>query len=436
MNDTPLRYAYVRSPRELSDLIDRLEGAETVAFDTEFVSEHSYRPELCLIQVAADGVLAAIDTLAIDDVTPFWRFLVEHDHQTVVHAGREEFRFVRTATDRHPEDWFDVQIAAGLVGFDYPAALGNLLGTYVGVQVAKGEARTDWRRRPLAPAQIEYALQDVLHLEELRNVLEDRLEKLGRLEWLYSEIDSWQVEQLALESNERWIRGAGIGSLSPRMLAVYREVWLWRESEAARRDQPLRRVLRDDLLVELAKRRTADPKSIRMIRGLDRGDLQGQIPALARAVERGLSLPETELPQLDKTPAPPQMTLLVQFLSSALGSVCRHAQVASSLVGTANDLRDFLADRMGLRRDESEPPALAQGWRAEVIGSRIDEIISGKLAVRVARPKADDPLGFIPVTEAMLDEETRVGGKKTSEKSRPRSGQRRRPSDEPRDGGR
>src|SRR5262249_43174827 len=155
----------------------------------------------------------------------------------------------------------------------------------LGQRLNKGETRTDWRRRPLSAGQIEYALDDVRYLFAMASKLRKRLEELNRIEWLATEMASWQADVMASRSDDRSWRVWGISSMSRRNLAVVRELWRWREQEAERRDCPTRHVLRDDLIIELAKRRSADPKQMRALRGMERGDLQRALPQLAGAVE-------------------------------------------------------------------------------------------------------------------------------------------------------
>jgi ribonuclease D len=385
-------YQHITTPKQLAEFVGRLAGAETIAFDTEFVSEHTYRSDLCLIQVAAGGELAVIDPLAAGETKTFWEAIADGRHETIVHAGREELVFCLAATGRRPSRLFDIQIAAGLVGYEYPAGYGALLGKLLGERPQKGETRTDWRRRPLSRQQIEYALDDVRYLPAMRDRLHDRLAALGRIEWMQTEMTAWQDEVEAARTAERWRRVSGTNGLSSRSLAVVREMWRWREAEAERRDSPVRRVLRDDLIVELAKRRSADPKQIRAIRGLERGDLQRFIPKIAEHIAQALELPDAECPRGERRETPNQLNLLGQFLSSALTSICRSAEIAPSIVGSASDVRDLIAYRLGFGGDE--PPLLARGWREEIVGQLIEDLLAGHKSIRIADPNSDHPLVF------------------------------------------
>jgi ribonuclease D len=339
--------------------------------------------------------MALIDPLTIDDMEPFWNALSEPGHETIVHAGRGELEFSFGAVGKPPAKLFDVQIAAGLVGIEYPAGYGTLLSRLLGRAANKDETRTDWRNRPLSQRQIEYALDDIRHLSAIRDLLHAKLEKLGRLGWLDEEMASWQEEIRWSLSQERWRRVSGHSGLTGRSLAIVRELWRWRETEAERRDCPPRRVLRDDLVIELAKRQTADLTRIEAVRGLERGDLKRQLPKIAEAIQRGLAIAADELPHSPRHEVAPQLSVLGQFLFSALGSICRKAQLAPGLVGTPNDVRELIAYRTE-PRDHVRQPLLAHGWRAEIVGQVFDDLLAGKLSVRITDPSSDSPLTFEP----------------------------------------
>jgi len=388
-------YANISNAERLASYCRRLAQARQIAFDTEFVAERTYRPVLCLVQVIADGELALIDPLEIDDLTPFWEAVVAPGHETIVHAGRGELEFCLHAVSKVPAGLFDVQIGAGLAGIEYPVGYGTLISKLLGEKPNKAETRTDWRRRPLSRRQIQYALDDIRHLPAIRDRLHGRLVELGRLSWMDEEMATWLEEVRWALSQERWRRVSGNSGLTSRGLAIVRELWRWRESEAQRRNCPSRRVLRDDLIVELARRQTADVTRIEAVRGLDRGDLKRHLGKMAEAIQRGLDLAEKDCPSTVRHESSPQLSVLGQYLFSALGSVCRQMDLAPTLVGTPNDIREWIGFRMsppGSRR----PPRLARGWRAGVVGQLFDDLLSGRTQIRVGDPNSDSPLVFEP----------------------------------------
>jgi ribonuclease D len=391
-----VHYESITTQSDLTAFCDRIARAARLAFDTEFVSEDTYMSDLCLIQVATDAELAIIDPRTVGDVRPFWEVLAANRPTVIAHAGREEYRFCRRAVGRGPDGLYDVQIAAGLVGLEYPASLQTLVGKVLGKTLPKGETRTDWRRRPLSRRQIEYALRDVAHLLALWDELHARLERLGRVGWLHQEMDAWRARIEEAEDRKRWRRVSGLSGMSSRQLAVARELWKWRESEARRRNQPPKRILRDDLLVELSRRKTADAKRIRAVRGLQHRHLKAYVPELAHCVATALALPDADCPQPVRRQSSPQSNVLAQLLSLAVAIRCRSLQVAPSLAATVQDVRDLIAHRLGSRSD-AEEPALARGWRAEVVGRLVHDLLAGRLVLRIAEPLSDDPVRFEPL---------------------------------------
>lgn len=387
-------YDLITTESQLGALVDRLAAHSHVAFDTEFVSEHTYRSQLCLIQVAAPDTLAVIDTLKVRELDPFWRLLTEPGRTTVVHAGREEMGFILQAIKARPSSLFDVQVASGLVDHDYPAGYASIVRRFLNLPTNKGETRTDWRQRPLTPAQLEYALDDVRHLEKLWKKLEGKLASSGRTAWMQDEMQSWQNDVEESFIRKRWRRVSGLSGLSRRELAIARELWHWRDSVAESRDMPPKRVLRDDLLVELCKRKSADERQISAIRGMQRSDLRHILRGLSEAIQRGLELPDEECPGGEKHRAPPpQLAVLGQFLATAIAGVCRQMHLAPALVGTSSDMRDLLAYKLGYWDDDDDrAPLLASGWRAEVVGSLVDDLLSGKASLRIGDVRSHDPL--------------------------------------------
>jgi len=313
-----------------------------------------------------------------------------------VHAGREEFLFIWRTLGDPPAHWCDVQIAAALTGMEYPAALGTLVGKLLGHTLPKGETRTDWRRRPLSRQQLDYAINDVLYLHEIHKQLWDRLDELDRRTWYQEEIAQWQTDVVATESQERWRRVSGISGLKSKALAIVRELWRWREEVARSRNRPPKRILRDDLIVELARRGTADVKRIRSVRGFNRGDLKKHMDDIADCIQRALDLPKEDLPGKKGRDVPKQLTVISQFLATALGSVCRRARVAPSITGSVQDMRELVAYLLKMPgwTNLQQPPKLDRGWRADVVGNKIERLLEGRLTIGISDPLSDEPLEF------------------------------------------
>jgi ribonuclease D len=388
----------ITTPAQLANFCDELSRADRIGFDTEFVSEDTFRPELCLIQVATQDRLAVIDPYTVGKLSQFWQMLSESRRATIVHAAREEVNFALHDGDRPPANLFDTQLAAGFCSTEYPSSYGGVVSKFLNRTPAKGEQRTDWRRRPLTAAQIDYALEDVRYLLPLHDELERQLTKYSRSEWFAEESATWLRELRESRERPRWRKVSGIGNLAGRSLAIVRELWMWRQAEAERRDVPPRRVLRDDLIVELAKRKSDQPDKIKAIRGMQVSGGKQALDQLAACIRRGLQAPLDEFTHGRRESMPSQLNLLGQFLSPALSSICRSANVATSLAGTATDVRDLIAYRLefGTWGDE-EPPILAQGWRADLVGHLIEDLLAGRKSIRIDDPLSEHPLAYDPV---------------------------------------
>lgn len=393
-----MKFEFIETPQQLANLADRVAQAQIVAFDTEFVSEDCFRPELCLIQAVVDGELALIDGMALGDCAPFWHALVSGSALSVTHAARAEFLFAYHATGQTLDRLFDIQVAAGFAGLEYPASYSNLVQRLTNRSIGKTETRSDWRRRPLNPAQLDYALQDVMHLPAMHLTLAGQLEKLGRVAWMEQEMRDWQEQIIGAEVNEPWRRLSGFSGLGRRSMAIAVGLWKWRERTAEKRNQPMRRILRDDLLIELARRETSKISQIKMLRGMERRNFDRDLPEIAAAITAAMDSSKDDWPERSGRGASgPDLSLLGQFLYSAFSVVCRDLNLATGLVGTVQDVRKLAAWHLKLDDPSEPPPRLARGWRGEIVGATIQEMLAGKWAISIDRPLNDQPLRLIEV---------------------------------------
>lgn len=390
-------FLWIEDSAVLEDWCRANRDCTLLGFDTEFVSEDSYRPELCLIQVKTHSGIAIIDPMIIDDLSCFWRMLTAPGRTVVVHAGREETLFSYRATEKQIPNLFDIQIAAGFLGLEYPASYAKLVQRVVGKSLDKEETRSDWRVRPLTRRQLEYAAQDVRDLLVIHDHFAERLYKHGRLEWLLQETRAKQEELYEFESSENWHRVSGVSALSGPHLSVARGIWNWRDQKAKEKNVPARRILRDDLLVELARRGSTDPKHLLSLRGMEYRNTKPLIPEIAQIIEESQKEPPPRWPKKFRYGKGQPPSMLTQFLSAAMAFICHHKHISPALVATADDLRDFVQFRLEPDHQPETLPALLNGWRAELVGHELDELLAGKLAIVLDNPKSPIPIKFMPV---------------------------------------
>jgi len=376
------------TPGELAACLEHLAACRRFAFDTEFVGENTYHPHLCLVQVATTERLYLIDPLTAGPLDAFWRLLVDPQNLVVVHAGREEVRLCRLWAGQTPGNFFDLQIAVGLVGLAYPLGAGPLINQLLGVQLAKAETLTEWRDRPLTQEQIRYAFDDVRYLLPAHERVAARLETLGRADWAREDFARMAAAVTPDEVPlEKWRKLRGLGSLDRRKLAVVRAIYNWREETAERLNRPSRTIVRDDLIVEIARRNPMRERDLQPIRGLPRREL----PAILQAVELARALPPEQCPRVaEREQDPPQVGLVANVLQAVLGDLCVRRELSPSLVATSADVKLLVRAQM----QGAPPPAeslLTQGWRAQHVLPDLLAVLEGRRSLRIANVRGDSP---------------------------------------------
>ena len=398
MPDIPGDGSFVTTSSALGELVDHIRAVGRFAFDTEFVSEDTFEPVLCLIQVATESRLAVVDPLKVGDLGPFWDAVIDPSIELVMHAAGEDLRICKLKTGTVPRRLFDVQIAAGLVGHGYPLSLGNLVHQTLKISLPGGETRTDWRRRPLSDAQLRYALDDVRHLLDLADLLGGRLDEMGRLAWADDEFSAF-LDGIDHRSDEdRWRRLSGLHLLNRRGLEVARRISDWRIEDARRSNRPLRSVLRDDLLIAIAKRQPATRRDLEALRDFNRPQLLSRAEEILGVIAQAQQVPPDQLPEpAGRHDDGPGLAMVVSLLAATLSQACAQAKIAVGLVGGAADLKELVRWYVE-GRDEARRPDLLQGWRAEVCGQTLLQVLSGRRALRIVDPEADVPVALDPVS--------------------------------------
>jgi ribonuclease D len=387
----------IATPLELQELVSHVRAEGRFGLDTEFVSEDTFEPVLCLIQVATRERLAVIDAQAVRDLSPFWDLVHDSSLTVVMHAAGEDMRICLLRTGRVPRRIFDVQIAAGLVGYSYPLSLLNLVSQVLRISLPGSETRTDWRRRPLTPAQLRYAADDVRYLLDLADHLELELAQMDRTGWAEEEFADFLAAVSNRAEEDRWRRLPGLHQLSRRGLETARRLFEWREELARRQNRPIRQIIRDDLLVAIAKRQPSSRRDLEALRDFNRPALLAKSHAILAAIEQARAVDERELPELRLRPDDsPGASTVANLLAAALGQHCAAGKVAASLAGSVSDLKHLIRWYSNGRPDHGRP-ALLTGWRGEFCGELLLEILEGRRTFRVVDPSCEYPVALDPV---------------------------------------
>lgn len=275
-------------------------GPGPIGIDTEADSLHRYRESLCLVQWCEGDDVAVLDPLALADLSPIRAILEDPGRRKVVHGGDYDVRLFRRELGIAPKGLFDTMIAARLCG-ERAFGLSSLLERRLGVVLDKAQQRADWARRPLPERMLAYAAEDTRHLVPLARILEAALDRLGRTEWAEEEFRRLEDVRWSPvpEDPERWRRVKGGGTLDRRGLGLLRAAWTWREERARRLDRPPFRVLREEILLEIARLQSADRERLAALEGVPRAWRVGGggLGELARLLEEGLALEPERLPE-------------------------------------------------------------------------------------------------------------------------------------------
>jgi ribonuclease D len=357
-------------------LVERLGGQERYAVDTEFHRERTYFPQVALVQIADDHGLALVDALKVD-LAPLSKVL-EGPGLAVMHAARQDMEVLDRACGAIPSRLIDTQIAAGFLGYTSPS-LATLLERELSLRLPKADRLTDWLRRPLDTAQLDYAAADVANLLQLHDILMDRVESLDRTAWVREACEELRTEYRGpRDPDEAWRRIKEIRHLRGSALAIAQSVAAWRERRAIESDQTPRFVLSDLGVVGVAGAVPSTVDELRSLRGVDgrnlRGGLAEELLEVVRASERSVPTrsPVSQVPEM-----PQELRPALPLVSAWVSQRARDLQMETSLLATRADLEGLLRGVPGAR--------LTLGWRAELVGEPIRRLVEGEATLAFDR---------------------------------------------------
>jgi ribonuclease D len=356
---------FVTTQDQLDTAIFRLQSASRLAVDTEFMREKTYYPQLCLVQVATDTDCFLVDPLAGLALDALYEVLADRTKLKILHAARQDLEVLQLGGRPVPAPVFDTQVAASMLGFPPQVGYAELVARQLGHSIDKAQTRTDWSRRPLTPAQLAYAADDVHHLLVLHTELAAALEARGRTAWVAE--DAAALEDPALyrtDPDDAWRRLKGLGRLRPREQAAARAIAGWREQRAIEADKPRGWILTDETLYALATRAPQSVTDLEEIRSLPpsvvrkRGE---ELVALIRSAIESTAAdsftPPSERPSPEENARVSRLQQIVREEAAALG-------LSPEVIATRRDVEALVF------RDRPES-ALLRGWRRAVIGEKL-----------------------------------------------------------------
>ncbi len=365
----------------LADFCERAQKFDFVTVDTEFLRETTYWPKLCLIQAATDDEAVLIDPLAPGlDLSPFFTLLANPNVTKVFHAARQDVEIFVKLTGEVPHNIFDTQIAASVCGFGDSVSYDNLVRSIVKIELDKSSRFTDWSARPLSEKQRLYAIADVTHLRDIYRELREQVDRTKRWDWVEDELGVLRnIDTYVIRPERAWER-LKMKVNRARDLAGLQKLAEWRERKAQETDQPRSRILKDDVLFELAQQRPLTPDAFEKLRAVPRGygrsSAAAEIMTLLKEVE---ALPKSALPPTpERYRGPSPKGAVGDLLRVLLKSVAEQHGVAARIIATSDDIDAIVLD------DDADVPAM-RGWRRKLFGEKALAIKHGRIGLVATR---------------------------------------------------
>ncbi len=372
-------FEIIESTNSLRLFADKLKNSSWVALDTEFIRERTYYAKLCLIQIEADGHRACIDPLKVKDLSPLSEIFNNANIIKVFHAAHQDLEILSQVLGDIPSPIFDTQVAAAVLGIGDQMSYARLVEAVLNISLEKTQSRTDWSRRPLKPAQLEYAIDDVRYLAQLYPKMLEQLKNKGRLGWLNKDFNkAVDPQTYEISPQSRWKKVRGNQILKRPQLAVLRELAAWREEKAERADLPRKWIINDDILLELARQQPQSPQQISEIRGVT--DKMAKYHKIwLELINKAKGLPESEWPELprSKKPTPTQNTL-IDLLMIVLNIKAKENGITAASIATRKQIAQMV---------QNGSTVLSEDWRGAIVNEEFARILSGDVALGVENAK-------------------------------------------------
>lgn len=375
----------ITESNKLAEACNRLTNEKFLSIDTEFMREKTYYPQLCLIQIAGEKEAIIIDALAKDiNLNPVLELMENKAITKVFHACRQDMEIFYNLNHKIPSPIFDTQIGAMVCGYGESVGYDKLVRQITGIQIDKSSRFTDWSYRPLSKQQLSYALSDVTHLRTVFEALSNQLEKSGRIKWLEEEFKTvLNPETYNTPLDKSWKR-LKVKTGKPRFLILIKELCAFREREAQNRNVPRNRVIRDDILLDIAARSPKSANDLAKVRNLTTQFSQGKLgESILRVVKAANQISDSDAPRLEKSDNfQHQKSALVDLLKVLLKLKSEDFNVAQKLIANSTDLEAIA------NNNEANVLALT-GWRKDIFGDDALLLKAGKIALSASNGKIE-----------------------------------------------
>lgn len=345
--------------------------ASWLAVDTEFMRERTYYPQLCLLQIATETRVACIDPIVLSNIGPILDVLFDPRVHKIFHAAGQDLEVLYHIAGRVPAPVFDTQIAAALAGHGDQCSYARLVHKLLGVELAKVHTRADWAKRPLSQAELNYAADDVVYLRAVYPRLLEDLRSRQRLAWLEDDFAALvDPERYRPDPHSAWRRVKGWMQLKPQQQQVLLRLANWRERRAMALDRPRRWILKDEVLLDLARRQPTSATQLARIRGLPAPVVESAGDKLLALIAAGMeAAPQALAPQPQRLK--PQQEPAVDLLMAALRAIAYEHDLSPGMLASRRDLERLVLGERDL--------VLLSGWRGRLCGRALLDVLEGRV---------------------------------------------------------
>ncbi len=376
MTDKNNSWRMIDTPEALADLSQRLEKIDWIAVDTEFMREKTYHPVLCLLQLATPDWAVCVDPQANLSLQPLLKALYRPDLLKIFHAAEQDLELFNQLCGSPPPNLWDSQIAAPLLGYPEQVGYGRLVEMICGRTLDKSQTRTDWNRRPLSEAQLQYAADDVIELVKIYQQLQEKLVQTGRDSWLVAD---WQQladkERFNRSPDRAWERMKGLDRLSAKSRGAAQQLAVWRERTALERDRPRNWILKDAALLDIAKQLPRDFDSLTRVRGIPEQVLKREGKALLHAIAAGQKNPQPLVKKGSAQALSEGQEAAVDAMTSLVRLKGHEHSINPQVLASRKSLEKFL---------RGEQSNLSSGWRHTLLSESLEGFLAGRISLRIS----------------------------------------------------
>lgn len=368
---------YIDKADQLKDLCKRISQEKWIALDTEFLREKTYYPIFCLLQIATPKWVVCVDPIALPDLSELFEVINNPSLIKVLHACRQDLEIFYQITGKVTSPVFDTQIAAPLLGFQENPGYAMLVSSFLNVNLSKAHTRTDWTIRPLSEPQIQYAADDVVYLCEIYQIMLEKLDQLGRLEWLEKDFELLNNTELyQLSPVNAWLKVKGKNKLTGKQLSIVQELSQWREKTAQSENRPKNWLVRDDLLLELAKLQPQTVAELNKIRTMNERTTRRYGKTICQLISKAIQqvpIPADNKKIIKKTQ---QQEAVLDVMTAIVRVRAGENSLNPAILASRKHLEKLLF------ADPDNP--LLQGWRFSMVGEELQQILDGQYSVTIS----------------------------------------------------